>query len=163
MAMVAAYIVVLSDRDAIAWVIAEQRMAFPPHRLRQVQRLQPGDCLFLYATRAAFHNPTRDRGRVFGEAEVTTAVTLLDQPVELAGRAFNSGCDLKVQMLAPMRQGIELAPLVPQLSVFPDVRSWAVRLRRPLVPIGPDDAKILRSALKQAAGQPADVLATYAI
>lgn len=161
--MAAAYILVLSDRDAVAWVIREQRMAFPPRRLAQVQRLQPGDSLFLYSTRGAFRNPTRDRGRVFGEAEVTTAVTVLDKPVKLAGREFTSGCSLELRTLAPMREGAELAPLISQLSVFPDVRSWAMRLRRPLVPLAAGDAKILRTALKDSAHQPAAVVDSYAI
>lgn len=160
--MAAAYILVLSDRDAVVWVVREQRMAFPTRRLAQVQRLQRGDHLFLYATRSAFHNPSRDRGRIFGEAEVATAVTVLDQPVELAGREFTSGCDLKIRTLAAMRQGVELAPLVPELAAFPDGHSWAVRLRRPLVPIAGGDATILRLALKGSAGLPAAVLDSYA-
>src|SRR3954453_21509324 len=108
--MAAAYIAVLGERAALAWVVQEQRMAFPQQRRREAQRVRPGDRLFLYATRGAFHNPTRDRGRVFGEAELTTSVTDLRPPVELVGRQFTSGCQLRMRALAPMREGFELAP-----------------------------------------------------
>jgi hypothetical protein len=160
--MVAAYILVLGEREALTWVVREHRMAFPPRRLAEAQRLRSGDRLFFYASRGAFHNPTRDRGRIFGEAEVATPVSVFDQPLELAGRQFTSGCQLRLRSLARMREGVELAPLVPELEAFPDERSWPVRLRRPLVPLTAGDALLIRGALKGAVGRPADVLGSYA-
>jgi hypothetical protein len=161
--MSAAYMAVLGERDALSWVVREQRMAFPRQRLKDAQRLAVGDRLFLYATRGAFHSPTRDRGRIFGEAEVATRVNELNPPLELASRQFTSVCRLRVLTLAPMRHGIELAPLVSELSVFPDERSWPVRIRRALVPLTEADAVTLRSELNAIARPPSAVLETYAL
>jgi hypothetical protein len=157
----ASYIVVLGHRDALTWVVCEQRMAFPAHRLNEARRLRPGDKLFLYATRGAFRNPTRDRGRIFGEAETTSSVASLKRPVRLAGREFTSGCRLAIEQLMPLRQGVELAPLVPKLEVFPDERSWPVRMRRTLVPLIRHDAALLGDALSEVASPRHQVLETY--
>lgn len=155
------YIAVLSNCDAMAWVVQERRMAFPPRRLAEVRQLLLGDRVFLYATRGAFNNPRHDRGRIFGEAEIITPVTLLERPVEIGGRRFTRGCGLELCSLAPMREGVELAPLVSELSVFPDDDSWGVRLRRSLLRIASSDATILRTALQDSAIQPATVIETY--
>src|SRR6202051_2908697 len=66
------YLLVIGERDALAWVLTTQRMAVPDYRSREVSALEPGDQLFLYTTRGCFHNPTRDRGRVVGVAKATT-------------------------------------------------------------------------------------------
>src|SRR4051812_27138171 len=103
-------------------------MAFPALRRREVTGLRAGDELLLYTTRGCFYNPTRDRGRLIGIATATSAVTDLDTAVHLAGRDFPLGCDLQIERLAPLREGVELAPLVARLRVFPDPASWSVRL-----------------------------------
>lgn len=48
--------------------------------------------------------------------------------------------------------GEELRPLVARLEAFPDVRSWSVRLRRPLLRLPQADAGLLRDALRPPAG-----------
>jgi hypothetical protein len=53
--------------------------------------------------------------------------------VRLAGREFTHGCDLRLLELAPFGRGVELAPLIPELSSFPNKRGWAMRRRRPLL------------------------------
>jgi len=65
--MSAAYLLVLGDREAIAWVLREQRMAFPRTPRAEVAAAAPGDRLYLYSPRGAWHNPTHDRGRVIGD------------------------------------------------------------------------------------------------
>jgi hypothetical protein len=57
------YLLILSDRDAIAWVLREQRMAFPATRRAELA-LTIDDRLLLYTTRGAWSNPTHSRGRV---------------------------------------------------------------------------------------------------
>ena len=47
--MSTAYLVVLGEREAIAWVLREQRMAFPRTPRAEVAALVPGDNLFLYS------------------------------------------------------------------------------------------------------------------
>src|SRR6266545_6047215 len=91
------YLLILADRQAIAWVLREQRMAFPRTVRAEVNQLATGDELFIYTTRNAFGNPTRDRGRVVGRATVTSTVIGLHEPVEIAGRQYPKGCDIRVE------------------------------------------------------------------
>jgi hypothetical protein len=143
MKVTAAYLVVLGECEAIAWVLREQRMAFPATRRAEVTRLASGDRLFLYATRGAWHNPTRDRGRIIGTATVDSPVSALDAPLEIAGMTFHSGCRLRVEGVIPYPGGVELQPLVSRLAVFPKPHAWSVYLRRALVTLPDQDAKLL--------------------
>jgi hypothetical protein len=70
--MACAYLMLIAERDALAWVIRSSRAAFPANRSTDAQQLSPGDVLLLYTTRGCYHNPSRDRGRVIGEAEILT-------------------------------------------------------------------------------------------
>jgi hypothetical protein len=51
------YLLVIGDAAALAWVLAEQRMAFPASRRSQAMALEVGDELLIYTTRGCFHNP----------------------------------------------------------------------------------------------------------
>jgi NAD(P)-dependent dehydrogenase (short-subunit alcohol dehydrogenase family) len=126
------YPLILGDRQAIAWVLREQRMAFPATSRAEVSRLAVGDELLIYTTRGAYRNPSRERGRVIGTATVASAVEALDVPVEFGGREFPRGCGITVTSLAPWGRGVELQPLVDRLAVFPNAKTWSIQLRRPL-------------------------------
>ena len=86
-----------------------------------------------------------------------------DDPVTIAGRDFTRGCDLRVERVTPYRTGVEVAPLVPELEVFPDTRpgAWAVRIRRPLVQLGAADTELLIRRLEAVAGEPAALVPEY--
>ncbi|RSN51512.1 hypothetical protein [Actinomadura sp. WAC 06369] len=155
------YLLILGDREPIAWVLSEHRTAFPATSRAEVDRLAEGDELFVYATRGAFRNPTRDRGRVIARAVVASPVAVLDEPVTFGDRAFPRGCDLRIDSLAPWGEGVELRPLVERLAAFPDARSWSVRLRRPLLHLAEPDAAVLRDALEPVAGPLEENLAAY--
>jgi hypothetical protein len=157
----AAHLLIIGERDALAWVLREQRMAFPSYRRQEASALQPGDELLLYTTRGCFHNPGRDRGRVIGLAEAVERPVDLPQPFEVAGRTFTVGCRIEIGLLTPLGDGVELAPLVPELASFPNKHGWATRLRRPLVSIAEDDAKRLVKRLRPRAQPPAEVLSGY--
>ncbi|WP_449060424.1 hypothetical protein [Planomonospora algeriensis] len=137
------YLLILGEREAVAWVLRQSRMAFPPTRRTEVDRLKVGDELFVLTTRGCWHNPTRDRTRVIGRATVTAGVTAYDEPVTIAGRDFT------VESLTPYLTGVELVALVPRLETFPDKRdgAWSIRLRRPLLEVTEADARLLRSEL----------------
>src|SRR4051812_16436304 len=107
-------------------------MAFPPHRAPLAERLAVGHRLFLYTSRSCFYNPTRDRGRVIGEARVASRAELLTQPVEIAGRLFTHGCELTIEALVARGLGPELVPMHDRLRAFAGSDGWAVRLRTPL-------------------------------
>jgi hypothetical protein len=81
------YLLVIGEAAALAWVLAEQRMAFPAFRRSEVMKLAIGDELFIYTTRECFHNPTRDVSRVIGLANVTSEVRDLDEPVVFGSAA----------------------------------------------------------------------------
>ena len=100
------YLLVLGEREAIRWVLTNQRMAFPATARAEVTALREGDELFLLSTRGAFRNPTRDRTRVIGTAVALTAVEPLDEPLEIAGRTFARGCSIRVDSLAPYLGGL---------------------------------------------------------
>ena len=141
------YLLVIGDRAALAWVLAEQRMAFPALRRSQAMALEIGDELLVYTTRGCFHNPIRDQGRVMGLAKVTTHVRDLAEPVVFGERRYTSGCALEIQGVAALHEGVELSPLVAELHVFPDAGTWGAQLRRPLVPLDEHDASLLKRYL----------------
>jgi hypothetical protein len=142
------YLLLISDREPLAWVLKERRMAFPTGRSRLVSQLAEGDRLFVYTTRGCFRNPTRDRGRVIGETTVTSPVVALDEPVVFGDRSFGLGCNLHPTGLAPRGAGPELRALVDRMHVFPDPKTWSVRLRQVLVPLDKHDAGLLHRELE---------------
>ncbi len=128
--MPSTHLLIIGDRAALSWVLTEQRMAFPAGRSRAARGLEEGDEIFLYSTRGCFGNPTRDLGRVIGRATVASSVRVLEEPVVFGERSFTEGCRLTVSGLSRFREGLVLRELVPRLSVFPDLATWSVRLRR---------------------------------
>jgi hypothetical protein len=120
---------------------------FSALRWSQAMALEVGNELLIYTTRGCFHNPTRDVGRVMGLANVTTRVRDLTEPVVFGERRYTSGCELAVQGVAALREGVESGPLVTELHVFPDAETWGMQLRRPLVPLDEHDARALKRYL----------------
>lgn len=156
-----AYLVILGHRDAIRWVLTEQRMAFPSTPRTEVRALAAGDRLHLYATRGAWLNPTRDRGRIIATATATAAVRALDEPVALAGRVFVSGCPLTIEGVVVYPGGLELQPLVNQLAAFPKPDAWSAYMRRPLLRLTKNDVALLDKHLKPTLLGREEALATY--
>jgi hypothetical protein len=161
--VMSSYLLPISDREPLEWVLREKRTAFPAHRRRDASKLKAGDSLFLYTTRGCFRNPTRDRGRVIGVASVLGPAQDLKHPVRFGEREFSIGVNFRLETLLPRDEGIELAPLIPALQEsFPSERSWSVRLRRALVPLAAHDATTLKRALKRArVSQLKDALRSY--
>ncbi|MFF4716085.1 hypothetical protein ACFY2V_32535 [Streptomyces eurythermus] len=156
----ATHLVIISDREPLAWVLRTQRMAFPAGRAATGLPAE-GDQALLYTTRGCYRNPTRDRGRVMGLALVTSPVETLPEPVVFGERQFTLGCSLRVEGLAPVREGVVLADLVPRLEVFPDERSWSVRMRRASLPLPPADAELLTRELRPLLGPRSERLPDY--
>jgi hypothetical protein len=159
---VSAYLLPIADREPLVWIVAAQRTAFATHRARDAARLQAGDRLFLYTARGCFHNPTRDRGRVAGLATVRAEPAPLAEPVRFGEREYALGLDLAIDVLAPPRGGVELAPLVPELDSFPNKDAWSATMRRSLVPLTDRDAERLERELRPLAAPYADAAAAYA-
>lgn len=159
--MVATYLSIIGDRVALAWVLTHSRMAFPSTPRLEVSALEMGDELFLVSTRGCFRNPTRDRTRIIGHAVLASAVTRVEDPIELIGRTFDRACDLEVMSLAPVLTGVALAPLVDQLQAFPNKEAWSVWLRRPLLRLHATDADLVRPRIGEVAVDPDLVLQGY--
>ncbi|MEV4810064.1 hypothetical protein [Micromonospora avicenniae] len=81
-------------------------------------------------------------------ATAHTVARTLDEPVEIGGRRYVSGCDLGTEGLVPYPGGLELKPLIEQLSAFPKPQAWSVYLRRALQPPPDVDATLLWRALR---------------
>src|SRR5689334_21260369 len=105
------YLLPISDREPLWWILNESRTAFPAHRRGEASKLEADDTLLLYTTRGCFRNPTRDRGRVIGAAKTSGPAADLDEPVRFADREFPVGVELDIQHLVPRGMGAELAPL----------------------------------------------------
>ncbi|MFI1068539.1 hypothetical protein [Streptomyces puniciscabiei] len=146
--MAMTHLVIISDRTALSWVLTEQRMAFPAGRARAAHAIGEGDEVLLYSTRGCFRNPTRDLGRVLGQATVSSPVRTLAEPVVFGERSFTEGCELTIHGLAPFREGVVLRDHVERLSVFPDPKSWSIRMRRASLPLPEADADLLRKELR---------------
>lgn len=84
----AGYLVVIGDREALGWVLTEQRMAFPDARRPEVRTLAQRDQLLLYTTMGCFKNPGRDRGRCDGTRSRSVARAGSGRPAEVRGPVF---------------------------------------------------------------------------
>ena len=159
----ATYLLPISDREPLAWILREGRTAFPSYRRSEASKLRRGDRILLYTTRSCFHNPTRDRGRIIGTATVATSAEDLPSPVRFGGREFSIGVRLTLDGLVARGEGVELAPLIEQLrDSFPQLRGWSARIRRALVPLAATDAQTLERAFARIRPGPVErVLATY--
>jgi len=145
---VTAYLLPIAAREPLRWIVREQRTACAVHRRREAEALRAGDRVFLYSTRGCFRNPTRDRGRVFGLAQVTHGARVGGAAVEFWGTAYPIAVVLRIDALAPPWHGLELAPLVPRLrETFPDPATWSARMRRALVPLAEADADMIAGLL----------------
>ena len=77
------------------------------------------------------------------------------------GRTFPIGCSFELLELAPRHEGVVLAELVAELAVFPNASTWSARMRRPLLSLPDDDAKLIERELTELTRQPVGVLARY--
>lgn len=155
------YLLIISNREALAWILSSQEMAFPELRGRSASLLRQNDNLLLYTTRGCFLNPARDRGRVIGHATVDSAVSVLEKPIEFGPRTFPLGCSLKIHALTPYGAGVDLAERVTEMHAFPNPSAWMVYLRRTLVVLDDHDFDLLLRALRQAAVSPRSVVEEY--
>lgn len=157
------YLLPIADREPLAWILREQRTAFGDHRARQAHTLEVGDVLFLYTTRGCFRNPTRDRGRVIGRASVAAQAKRERKTPSFGARAYPWVVELDIEALAPLHEGVELAPLVPRLrGTFPDPTTWSARMRRALVALDASDAAEIDHALESVVMPYRTAVPTYA-
>lgn len=141
------FLLVISNRQALRWILSEQRMAFSPSRNKEPDTLFQDDKLVLYTTRGCFHSPARDRGRLIGTATIASPPRALQSAVVFGNRIFDRGCALRIDRLVPADRGPELANLVERLGTFPG--SWHSHIRRALVPLNEQDFTVLDESLSE--------------
>lgn len=147
------WVVVLAEAEGLRWVLEHSRMAWTEASSRRASRVRPGDRLVLYVARGAFHNPTRDESQLLGLAEVLSPVRRFRKPVEIAGRRFVCGCDLRLEVVLPEREGVPVRPLVNRLSFVKRKDVWGQYFRSGLVQVPAADLRVLERAIRQEAGR----------
>jgi hypothetical protein len=153
------YLMILATAEGLTYVLSEHRMAFPP--TREIQ-LDTGGRVLLYVARNIFGNPTRDRGRIIGTAEIMSPLSQFDSERQIAGRVYTSGCELRITGLAPLGQGVVLADIVDSLDIFqPNPESWGARIRRSILPLSPRDAEVIFVQLKTSLRDPEETASNY--
>lgn len=80
-------------------------MAFPVRRCAEVDRLVVGERLVLLTTPGRRHDPSRDRTRLIGTAEVALHVRAPDDAVTITGCGFTRGRDRRAGRVASYRTG----------------------------------------------------------
>jgi hypothetical protein len=158
---VAAFLVILGNRDGLRWVLRNERMAFRGRGVQAAAAIDEGDDLLLYTTRGCFGNPGSDLGRVIGLARATSTACAFDGPIKIAGRDFSSFCEIQLISLAERGEGVALTDHLIDLTVFPDRASWSAWMRRPLLALPTTDARLLLRALSPLAGPSERVLDGY--
>lgn len=152
-------LLVISDREPLAWMLRTSRFALPAGRAGSAPR--PGDTLLLYTTRGCYRNPTRDRGLVMGVARVASAAAALDEPVSFRGRDFGVGLALEIDGVCPVHVGVDLAGVRGELGLLAGDGPWSYRLRRTVVPLSDADGTLLRKRLVPLLRPVNEVLAGY--
>lgn len=156
------HLAVIGDREALIWVLENQRVAFPRPRYHHIfPTLQPGDVLYLYTTRGCYKNPTRDRGLIIGSATVTEPMGTSEEPLHVRERELPLEAPIAIKSLAPVGDGINLADEVARMTSFPKPDSWSVYLRRSLFQITEKDAQRFDRLLRPYAGPWTDRVAGY--
>ncbi len=152
-------LLVISDREPLAWMLRTSSFAIPVGRASSAPRV--GDSLLLYTTRGCYRNPTRDRGLVMGAARVVSEATALAEPVRFGDREFGIGLGLEIDGVCPVHTGVELGGLQGRLELLPTAGPWSYRMRRTLVRVSERDEKVIRELLEPMLHPVGDVLAGY--
>lgn len=148
------HLAIIADRQALGWVLQEQRLAFPEPRYRHIfPALAAADQLYLYTTRGCYRNPGRDRGLVIGTATVMGDLERPSNPRVVRGRELLIEVPVRIEALAPLGNGVNVADTVEKMTSFPKPESWSVYLRRSLYSLTEHDATLLDRKLRKYAGQ----------
>lgn len=156
------FIVILNEREAIRWVLTHHQIAFTAAAARREARaLKPGDELFLYITRGAWHNPTRHRGQIVGSATLTTNVSAFDRPLEIARHQFITYAGIRITHLTKLQHGLDLSETAHELEAIKQPKAWYMYLRRSLLSINEVDAATIARLMPRSTDEASSVLSSY--
>lgn len=152
-------LLVISDREPLAWLLRTSSFAIPAARAESAPR--PGTTLLLYTTRGCYRNPGRDRSLAMGMAQVTSHPRRLRGPVTFRGHEYVIGLDLDLQGVCRVHEGVQLGPLQGRLELLPPEGPWSYPLRRSVVPLSDPDATLIREPLVSLLRPVSEVLPAY--
>ncbi len=139
---------VFGEIDGLRWVLDHRQMAFRTHQARRAGRIRERDTAVLYVTRGAFHNPTRDRARLAGLAEVIGPPEQ-GQSVEIIDREFQLLVPIQVTILLPEREGPEVAPVAGRLDRVKRPEVWGHYFRNSPIEMTEHDWTLLRGLIEE--------------
>jgi hypothetical protein len=156
-------LVVVSDREPLAWILEAEQIAFPTaRRWHALADLEIGQKLFLYTTRSCFRNPARDRGQLIAALTLSSLPEPLDVPVRFGERSFELGAIVRIDGVTPVRSGYELTQLRGRLDSMPSTPGgWAMHLRRSLIELSAHDTRLVENALTPLLRPLPDVIDAY--
>lgn len=152
-------LLVISDREPLAWLLRTSSFAIPVGRAGTAPRV--GDGLLLYTTRGCYRNPTRDRSLVMGSARVVSEAAALEKPVRFGDREFGIGLGLEIEGVCPVHEGVELGSLQDRLELLPTSGPWSYRVRRTVVRLSEGDERVITELLEPMLRPVGEVLAGY--
>lgn len=157
----AAHIAVFSDHRALAWVLANNRMAFG-RASRLTAQLQPGSPLLLHATTRCFRGSSHPSVTgIVGHATVTTPLKQLAEPLTLGDLTLHHGCALRIDQLVKPPDAVPLGKLVDRLHAFQGMTGWRFKLMNSPVGLDDHDYNLLAERLAAVAQDPSAVIDTY--
>lgn len=139
---------VFGDIAGLRWVLEHGVMAFADHTWPRARTMKLGDLVCVYVTRGAFHNPTRDRARVGGLAQVTSEPRKAE-PLRIAGRSFGIFVEFQTITVLPERAGPEVAPLVADLERVKRSEVWGHYFRNSPARLSLHDYRIFEAAVQE--------------
>jgi len=148
-----AWLVVFGEIEGYRWVVQNRRMAFTEGLCRRAADIRPMDQIVLYMSRAAFHNPTRDRSQLIGLARTGTSVGRMKQDVRIGDRVYVCGCKLLFDLLLPEREGVPADRLIPRLSFVRKPDQWGHCLRSGLIRLTQKDFALLAREVRRHADE----------
>jgi hypothetical protein len=137
------WIIVLAERRAAEWVLSEERMAF--RRNARADRLQVGDGVAIYVSSHAHHTPHQDEAQIVSIGEVASPTR--EDRIEVADTTWDIVCELSLERILPLRQGVAFRPLVSRLQFIRNKSAWPSYMRRTLVEMPKRDFAVVRRAV----------------
>lgn len=141
-----AWLIVLNDGEAIAWVLDNSKMAFKAG-VRHADLVRAGDDFVLYCTVQAFGPKGPKGSRVFAYGTFESAVAPALNSIN--GREYESEAGLVHIRSLPSLQGPDIRDFIDRLEFIPNKRHWASHVRSTIVPLGRHDFQLLMSAIEE--------------
>lgn len=147
------WVIVLAEPEGLRWVLQHSRMAWAARSAKRASAIRPGDGVIVYAARAALRGSRSAEPRFLAVGEVATPVRRFPDPIEIGGRSYVSGCDLRFEVILQEELGVPVRPLIPQLGFIRRKDSWGQYFRSGLVRVPHEDFAVVARAMKERAGK----------